>query len=298
MRVRAAAMNRADLLQRRGLYPPPPGFREDIPGLELAGEVAELGAGRDRLEGGRPGHGHRRRRGAGRAGGGPRADAAARARGDVARGGRRHPGGRDDRPRRPLHHRRAAPGRGRAHPRHRLRRGHRRAPDRPGRRRPHHRHQPHRRQAGEGPGPRPRPRPPGREGGAALRRRGEAAHRPARRRGDPRLRGRRPTRPRTWPAWRRAGASWSSAPWPAPRPPSTSASSCGPAAPSPARCSARGRSRRRSPPPRPSPATSSRSWRPARSSRWSTRCSRPPGPARRTSGWSGTTRFGKIVLAF
>jgi len=45
VRVRAAAMNRADLLQRRGLYPPPPGFREDIPGLELAGEVAELGPG-------------------------------------------------------------------------------------------------------------------------------------------------------------------------------------------------------------------------------------------------------------
>ncbi len=45
VRVKAAAMNRADLLQRRGLYPPPPGFREDIPGLELAGEVAALGAG-------------------------------------------------------------------------------------------------------------------------------------------------------------------------------------------------------------------------------------------------------------
>jgi NADPH:quinone reductase len=45
VRVRAAAMNRADLLQRRGLYPPPPGYREDLPGLELAGEVAVLGAG-------------------------------------------------------------------------------------------------------------------------------------------------------------------------------------------------------------------------------------------------------------
>jgi len=45
VRVRAAAMNRADLLQRRGLYPPPPGFREDIPGLELAGEIAALGEG-------------------------------------------------------------------------------------------------------------------------------------------------------------------------------------------------------------------------------------------------------------
>ncbi len=45
VRVRAAALNRADLLQRRGLYPPPPGVREDVPGLELAGEVAALGEG-------------------------------------------------------------------------------------------------------------------------------------------------------------------------------------------------------------------------------------------------------------
>ncbi len=45
VRVRAAALNRADLLQRRGLYPPPPGYREDVPGLEFAGEVAALGAG-------------------------------------------------------------------------------------------------------------------------------------------------------------------------------------------------------------------------------------------------------------
>lgn len=45
VRVRAAALNRADLLQRRGLYPPPPGTREDVPGLELAGEVASVGEG-------------------------------------------------------------------------------------------------------------------------------------------------------------------------------------------------------------------------------------------------------------
>jgi putative PIG3 family NAD(P)H quinone oxidoreductase len=43
VRVRAAALNRADLLQRRGLYPPPPGTRPDVPGLELAGEVAAVG---------------------------------------------------------------------------------------------------------------------------------------------------------------------------------------------------------------------------------------------------------------
>ena len=45
VRVRAAALNRADLLQRRGLYPPPPGYREDVPGLEFAGEIAALGTG-------------------------------------------------------------------------------------------------------------------------------------------------------------------------------------------------------------------------------------------------------------
>jgi putative PIG3 family NAD(P)H quinone oxidoreductase len=45
VRVRAAGINRADLLQRRGLYPPPPGVREEVPGLELAGEVAGLGEG-------------------------------------------------------------------------------------------------------------------------------------------------------------------------------------------------------------------------------------------------------------
>jgi putative PIG3 family NAD(P)H quinone oxidoreductase len=45
VRVRAAALNRADLLQRRGLYPPPPGIRGDVPGMELAGEVAAVGEG-------------------------------------------------------------------------------------------------------------------------------------------------------------------------------------------------------------------------------------------------------------
>lgn len=41
--VRATAVNRADLLQRRGLYPPPPG-ESDILGLECAGTVLERGA--------------------------------------------------------------------------------------------------------------------------------------------------------------------------------------------------------------------------------------------------------------
>jgi putative PIG3 family NAD(P)H quinone oxidoreductase len=42
--VRAAGVNRADVLQRRGLYPPPPGA-PDILGLEAAGEVVALGEG-------------------------------------------------------------------------------------------------------------------------------------------------------------------------------------------------------------------------------------------------------------
>ena len=45
VRVRASALNRADILQRRGLYPAPPGFPPDIPGLEFAGDVAEVGPG-------------------------------------------------------------------------------------------------------------------------------------------------------------------------------------------------------------------------------------------------------------
>jgi len=43
VRVRASALNRADLLQRAGRYPAPPGFPQDIPGMEFAGEIAECG---------------------------------------------------------------------------------------------------------------------------------------------------------------------------------------------------------------------------------------------------------------
>jgi putative PIG3 family NAD(P)H quinone oxidoreductase len=43
VRVRATSINRADLLQRQGKYPPPPGFPVEIPGMEFAGEVAEVG---------------------------------------------------------------------------------------------------------------------------------------------------------------------------------------------------------------------------------------------------------------
>ncbi|MEK6688437.1 MAG: alcohol dehydrogenase catalytic domain-containing protein, partial [Gemmatimonadota bacterium] len=41
--VRAAGLNRADILQRRGGYPAPPGWPQDIPGLEYAGEVEAVG---------------------------------------------------------------------------------------------------------------------------------------------------------------------------------------------------------------------------------------------------------------
>jgi NADPH2:quinone reductase len=43
VRVRACALNRADLMQARGMYPAPPGAPADIPGLEYAGEVDALG---------------------------------------------------------------------------------------------------------------------------------------------------------------------------------------------------------------------------------------------------------------
>ena len=43
VRVRATALNRADLLQLRGGYPAPPGVPADVPGLEYAGEVLAIG---------------------------------------------------------------------------------------------------------------------------------------------------------------------------------------------------------------------------------------------------------------
>ena len=43
VKVAAAGVNRPDVMQRMGLYPPPPGA-PDIPGLEIAGEVVALGA--------------------------------------------------------------------------------------------------------------------------------------------------------------------------------------------------------------------------------------------------------------
>lgn len=45
VRVKASAINRADILQRKGFYPAPKGVSSEIPGLEFAGEVAEIGEG-------------------------------------------------------------------------------------------------------------------------------------------------------------------------------------------------------------------------------------------------------------
>jgi NADPH2:quinone reductase len=49
VRVHAAGINGLDMLQRRGAYPAPPGSPPDIPGVELAGEVAAVGAGATRF---------------------------------------------------------------------------------------------------------------------------------------------------------------------------------------------------------------------------------------------------------
>ena len=45
VRVHASALNRADVLQRQGNYPVPPGYSAEIAGMEYAGEVDALGAG-------------------------------------------------------------------------------------------------------------------------------------------------------------------------------------------------------------------------------------------------------------
>src|SRR3954466_16010330 len=50
VRVRAAGVNGADMMQRRGMYPAPPGSPQETPGLELAGEVAAPGPGANRFE--------------------------------------------------------------------------------------------------------------------------------------------------------------------------------------------------------------------------------------------------------
>ena len=49
VKIAAAGVNRPDVMQRQGLYPPPPGA-SDIPGLEIAGEVVALGNGATRFK--------------------------------------------------------------------------------------------------------------------------------------------------------------------------------------------------------------------------------------------------------
>jgi putative PIG3 family NAD(P)H quinone oxidoreductase len=52
VRVHAAGLNGADMMQRRGLYPAPAGSPQDIPGMELAGEIVALGPGAGRFAAG------------------------------------------------------------------------------------------------------------------------------------------------------------------------------------------------------------------------------------------------------
>jgi putative PIG3 family NAD(P)H quinone oxidoreductase len=52
VRVHAAGLNGADMMQRRGLYPAPPGCPPDIPGMEFAGQVAALGPDAERFRAG------------------------------------------------------------------------------------------------------------------------------------------------------------------------------------------------------------------------------------------------------
>src|SRR3954453_11099088 len=107
VRVKAAGLNGADMMQLAGRYPAPPGAPENIPGLELAGEGVSCGRRAGRFEpgdrvmaivgGGGPG------RRPGRARGRPRAHRDARSGGARLDRRRRGPGGLHDGPRRPLH---------------------------------------------------------------------------------------------------------------------------------------------------------------------------------------------------
>ena len=111
--VRAAGLNAADLVQRAGFYPAPPGLAGRHPGHG----VRRRGGGRrppgHALLPRRPGHGRRRRRGAGHAGPRRRDPRAGRARRPALDGGRRLPRGLHHRLRRPLPPGRPADGRAR-----------------------------------------------------------------------------------------------------------------------------------------------------------------------------------------
>lgn len=50
IKVKAAGVNRPDIFQRKGNYPPPPGVPKDIPGLEVSGIIEKCGPGTTRLK--------------------------------------------------------------------------------------------------------------------------------------------------------------------------------------------------------------------------------------------------------
>ena len=54
IKVRAAGVNRADVMQRQGVYPMPPGAAADVPGLEVSGTVVAVGEGVQRWKPGDP----------------------------------------------------------------------------------------------------------------------------------------------------------------------------------------------------------------------------------------------------
>jgi hypothetical protein len=141
VRVHGAGLNGADMLQLKGFYPAPPGAPQDIPGLELAGEVVECGPGVQRFE---PGD-----RVMSIVAGGGQAELAVvheRTAMPVPRSSSGTPRARarglHHRPRRALHPGRAAPRRAPARPRRRRRRRHGRRPARPDGGRARHRHRP------------------------------------------------------------------------------------------------------------------------------------------------------------
>src|SRR4051812_32551989 len=85
VRVHAAGLNGADMMQLKGFYPAPPGAPPDIPGLELAGEIVATGDGVRRFEVGDRVMAVGGGGGQGGGGGGPRGGAGA-----GPRGGRHH----------------------------------------------------------------------------------------------------------------------------------------------------------------------------------------------------------------